>query len=595
MLPSSLSESIQTKDRPTWISALRIGYRTFTARAQAEQSEREFRSQQGERASTAKEKAKCARSILHWFKAWVWTYDPRLVGKIDPKTKRTMTPFVRFTLWPRQAKFVLWVCDRIRKGEPWVLEKSRDQGATYLMAAVCLWFWLFTPGFKATFGSRSEDLVDSLNNPDSIFEKMRIILRRLPVWMLPEGFDFRKHDTLMQLTNPENGATITGEAGDNMGRGGRCTVYILDEAAFVARAHKVEAALSGATDCVGWVSTVNPQEGMGNFFARKRHAMPGHLVFRLHWTDDPRKSQEWAAWKRSTLSDDLTWEAEYEINYTANTAGVCIPAAWVRAAQLLHELLPHITRGKIGISGGDVGGGKALSVVVHRFGPVVLAPESRREGDTDDTAKWMMRSCAAVGSGCLNFDSPGIGAGVLSTLAKAEDDADPEIAAIATTLVRNPVNTGVPASNRIWPDDRTSEEMFGNLKAEIWWLARQAFQRSYFHWLAITKQEGGRLQSESEIVLLPHDMGSEVMTLVSQLSLPKYKKNDKGKIVLETKEALAKRSIPSPDHADAFVLAYLEPPVDGMAGVQLDVTTFARENPMHIGGNVWGGGYGTGE
>lgn len=576
---------IPTRLKQRLIDRLKQGYRDAIAAEQVKESEGRFRKEQGERASTAREKAKCARNILHWFKAWAWTYDPRLVGKIDPKTKKTASPFIRFLLWPKQAAFVLWVVARIRAGEPWVLEKSRDQGATYLLAGICLWFWLFTPGFKATFGSRGADLVDSRDNPDSIFEKMRIILRRLPSWMLPQGFDWRKHDNIMQLTNPENGATITGEAGDEMGRGGRCTVYIVDEAAFVPRIHKVEAALSGTTDCVGWVSTVNPQEGMGNFFARKRHAMPQRLVARLHWRDDPRKNDAWAKLKQEMLSDPMTWEAEYEINYTANAAGVCIPAAWVRSAQLLHEMLPEIARGKIGLTGGDVGGGKALSVVVHRFGPLLLVPESRKEGDTDDTAKWMMRSCAAVGSSCLNFDSPGIGAGVLSTLMKAEEDADPEIAEIATRLVRQPVNTGLPASQRVWPDDRRSEEMFGNLKAELWWLCRQAFQRTHFHWLHLTKQEGGRQQSESEIVLMPHGMDAETMTLVSQLSLPKYKKNDKGKIVLETKESLQKRGIPSPDHADACVLSFLESPDDGMSGWTLDVTTFARENPMSFGGN----------
>lgn len=574
--------SIPTKLREKLVARLTAKYRQAIADRDREEAEKDFRQQQGERANTAKERAKCAADILHWFKHWVWTYDPRLVGKIDPKTKKTLSPFLRFILWPRQVLFVVWVVERIRAGEPWVLEKSRDQGATYLLAAICLWFWLFTPGFKATFGSRSADLVDSRDNPDSIFEKMRIILRRLPVWMLPAGFDWRKHDNIMQLTNPENGATITGEAGDDMGRGGRCTVYVVDEAAFVARMGKVEAALSGTTDCVGWVSTVNPQEGMGNFFARKRHAMPARLVWRLHWRDDPRKTDEWAALKKASLSDPLTWEAEYEINYTANAAGVCIPPAWVRSAQLLFDMLPEVTRVGPGITGGDVGGGKANSVAIHRFGPVILRPESWKDGDTDATAKRMMRSAAAAGTACINFDSPGVGAGVVSTMMHAEDDADAEIAAIALKLQRVAVNTGNPPTNRVWPDDRTSEEMFANLKAELWWLARQAFQRAHWHWLWLTKAEGGRQQSLSEIVVIENSMDPETMALVSQLSLPKYGKNDKGKIAIEKKEALAKRGIPSPDHADAYVLTYLEAPEDGMAGVQLDDPDLHKENEMRI-------------
>lgn len=572
--------SIPTKYRDKLISRLQWAYRNALATEQRRQAEDEFRRKEGERASTAAEKQRCAEDILHWFDNWVWTYDPRLVGKIDPKTNQTMSPFIRFMLWPKQREFVLWVVERIRAGEPWLLEKSRDQGATYILSAICLWFWLFTPGFKATFGSRDADLVDSKDNPDAIFEKMRIILRRLPQWMMPAGFEPRRHDNIMQLTNPENGATITGEAGDDMGRGGRCTVYVVDEAAFVPRMHKVEAALSGTTDCVGWVSTVNPQEGMGNFFARKRFAMPPKLVWRLYWRDDPRKDDKWAEFKRSTLSDDLTWEAEYEINYTANSSGVCIPAAWVRSAQLLRGLLPDLPMPKIGITGGDVGGGKAKSIVVHRFGGWILPPESRREADTTDTAIWMMRSCAAAGTTCLNFDAPGIGAGVLSTLSKADQSEDTEIREIARRLTRVAVNTGVPASQRVWPDDRTSEEMFGNLKGELWWIARQWFQRSHYHYLYLTKQDG-KAQSLTEIVTLGDDQGT--MNLVAEISLPKYFRNEKGKIVLETKEQLAKRGIKSPDFADAAVLSFLDAPDDGIPTIVIDVEHGKRENPFLAG------------
>lgn len=580
MPPSFDLGTIPKKLRDKLIARLTIAYRDSLASKQAKEAETEFRKSQGDKASTEKERAKCARDILHWFKTWVWTYDPRLVGRLDPKTGKVQNPYIRFLLWPKQAAVVLWVIARIRAGEPWLLEKSRDQGATYLLAGICLWFWLFTPGFKATFSSRDADLVDTRDNPDSIFEKIRIMLRRLPVWMLPAGFDWRKHDNAMQLTNPETGASITGEAGDNAGRGGRCTVHIVDEAAFVPRAQRVEAALAGTTDCVGWVSTVNPQEGMGNFFARKRMAMPERLVARLHWRDDPRKNDEWAKAKQEQLSDDLTWEAEYEINYTANSTGVCIPAAWVRSAQILAKMLPGAARGRFGVTGGDVGAGKALSVVVHRFGPIVLAPEIRRERDTTDTAKWMMRSCFAAGTKVLNFDSVGVGEGVLSTLSKASSSADAEIKKIAATLKRNPVNTGVPASLRTWPDERTSEEMFGNTKAEIWWLARQAFQRSHFHYLHMSKQEGGRAQSLSEILILGDDR--ESITLASQLSLPKYDRNEKGKIVIESKLSLTKRSIPSPDHAEAFVLTFIEAPKDDISGIVLDTDSFHRENPLTI-------------
>ena len=132
------------------------------------------------------EKATCTADIIHWFDDFVWTYDPRLIGKPGGA-------YVRFKLWPKQRETVLWLLERIRAIEEGLIEKSRDAGATYLTAGVALHQWLFNPGFKATFGSRKVDYVDKKDNPDSIFAKIRIMLRRLPPELLPAGFSWTQH------------------------------------------------------------------------------------------------------------------------------------------------------------------------------------------------------------------------------------------------------------------------------------------------------------------------------------------------------------------------------------------------------------------
>ena len=85
-------------------------------------------------------------------------------------------------------------------------------------------------GVAVGWGSRKKELVDKIGDPSSIFEKIRIILRSLPVEFLPAGFDFDENVKLMSIVNPETGATITGECGDNIGRGGRTLAYFEDEA-----------------------------------------------------------------------------------------------------------------------------------------------------------------------------------------------------------------------------------------------------------------------------------------------------------------------------------------------------------------------------
>lgn len=537
------------------------------ARASVEEAEQAWSQAQVAQADRESEKARCAADVVHWVNNWVWTYDPRLIGQIDATTGRRLSPFLQFKLWPKQAEAILWVMERMRHREEGVWEKSRDAGASYVLMIVAVHQWLFEPGFKATFGSRDADLVDKRDDPDSLFEKARIILRRLPDWMMPEGFNWRLHDNLNRIINPANGASITGEAGEEMGRGGRSTLFVVDEAAKVKRADGVEAAISGNTDCVIWVSSAN---GMGNLFYRKVMSFPDHQKFRLHYSEDPRKTAEWIAKKRGSM-DPVNWAAEYEIDYAASVEGICIPAAWVQAAQKLASLEPGVRRANRGVAGVDIGGGKAKSVVVPKHGPVIGPPHYRTGADTTDTAYWALDIAKETGCADLNFDAPGIGAGVASTLSKVDPQKYPGITSY-------PINTGLPPSNRIWPDERASAEMFGNLKAELWWLARTAFQKTFWHVQHLLGVEGFTPQPLDELVALPTDN-----SMASQLSVVRWFRNEAGKIVIETKKQLQTRGIPSPDYADALVLTFIEAPDDGTHGIVIDADTFSRANPWAIG------------
>lgn len=504
------------------------------------------------------ERARCASDILYWFDKWVWTYDPRLVGKPGGA-------YVRFELWPKQRDFLLWLQERVSSAEEGLVEKSRDVGATYLTAGFALHRWLFEPGFKTTFGSRTVDEVDKKDNPDSIFAKLRIMLRRQPVQFLPPGFAWTQHDNYMRIVNPETGSVISGDGGEDMGRGGRSSLYVLDEAAFVKNADAVEKALSGNTDCVLWVSSVN---GMGNLFARKRHSiLKARQVFRLHWRDDPRKTEEWAAAKKASFSDPTTWASEYDIDYSASVEGICIPSAWVESAKRLASIEPRLLQSNAGIVGLDVGAGKAKSVAIPRKGPVVERPQSRTDPDTTDTALWGLDIARDTGCTKLNFDAPGVGAGVSSTLMKNP----------AKGLMVAAINTGNPPSQATWPDGRTSEEMFGNQKAEIWWICRTALQRTHEHVLFLLGH-GGREHPLTDLLALPSgDPDSDALCL--QLSLVKWGRNERGKIVIERKEALARRGISSPDYADALMLTFANPKREPMR-ISPEALTASMRRPI---------------
>lgn len=473
-------------------------------------------------------------------------------------------------LFPRQTEAILWFKERSARKEDGLFEKSRDIGFTWMAGGYALHRWLFEPGYKATFGSRKGEYVDRIGDPDSIFEKIRMIYRSLPTWMLPRGFSVHAHDKHMLIENPELGCIIRGESGDDMGRGGRSTDYFIDEAAFIERAEKVEAATSANADCRIWGSSVN---GNGNFFARKRNGgtLKPSQIFRFHWSDDPRKRDgvvvdeetgetvPWHISMRKKLETHV-WASEYDIDYSASVEGICIPAKWVEAAKRLRTLV-HVEPDKNGIAGGDVGGGgKGKSVVVARFGPIISPPKSWGDGDTINTANTMVDYCQElVLKGArkdkyvckitsLHYDSVGVGKGVQDALKRRNSPG----------IIKNGVNVGQPPTDTRWPDGYTAKEKFANLKAEAWWNMRQAFKCSYELCLFLEGDEVNGIRHDvNKCAILPTEAGNpDVTILAAQLSLVKVESNEQGKIIIQSKKSLAKDGIASPDHADALALTY---------------------------------------
>lgn len=328
------------------------------------------------------------------------------------------------------------------------------------------------------------------------------------------------------------------------------TLYIIDEAAFIERAERADASTSSNSDTRIWASTVS---GMQNLFARKRHGgqLKPEQIFRIHWRDDPRKDEKWAAAKQASLEPHV-WASEFEIDYAASVEGTCIPAAWVESAKKVAKLFkpqPLLE----GIAGGDIGAGKAMSVCIARFGPIVLEPEAWKDPDTIDTAMRMLdyvgniklkrndRDCRVA---ILRYDSVGIGHGISSVMRRNPRHG----------LMVIGVNTGEPPSEMIWPDGETSKEKFANLKAEAWWQMREKFKIT--HEAVMHKEgNGGHPHHASDLISLP--TGSpHSQQLAAQLPLVRWSRNERGKIAIETKRSLSDRGVASPDYADSLAMSF---------------------------------------
>jgi len=247
----------------------------------------------------------CRKSPVTFINLLCYTYDPR--------QKNPHRPFV---LYEFQEDLVESLVGHIDSGNDMLVEKSRDMGVTWVVLAVGLWGWLFM-GWDGKVGSRNENYVDTQGDMDSLFEKMRYMVSKLPKWILPKGFKLSEHATYMKLLNPETKVSIVGEAPTAFfGTGGRRKWALLDEFAYWPHGESSWRKLGDTTPCRIAVST---PEGRHNTFAKLRH--DSHIdVHTLHWKLHPLKDEEWYNEQKNRRTAEEIAQ-ELDISYEASVTG----------------------------------------------------------------------------------------------------------------------------------------------------------------------------------------------------------------------------------------------------------------------------------
>jgi hypothetical protein len=161
--------------------------------------------------------ARDAETMADFINDWGFTIDPRLV-------EAGVSSVLAFSLWPKQREMIRWIMECLALRKPGVVVKSRDVGASWVTMALLCTLCIFRNGFAAGVGSAVEIKIDRSGDPDTLFYKIRSFLEYLP----PEfnaGFSEDKTSADKRVSFPLTGSSITGEAGDQAGRGGRKKRY----------------------------------------------------------------------------------------------------------------------------------------------------------------------------------------------------------------------------------------------------------------------------------------------------------------------------------------------------------------------------------
>ncbi|MDA8120763.1 MAG: TerL protein [Gammaproteobacteria bacterium] len=471
--------------------------------------------------------------IADFINDWGCTLDPRNVA-------RGLPAFLPFVLMPKQRELVDWIIARWKKNESGIVEKSRDVGASWTAMAVSISLCLFYDGIAVGFGSAKEDKLDRSGDPDTLFAKGRMFIEGLP----PEfraGFNGDKDSLYMRMIFRATGSSITGEAGDNIGRGGRKSIFLVDESAHLEHPELVDASLIANTDCRIDLSSVN---GMDNSFARRRHS-GNYPVFTFHYRDDLRKDDEWRERKQAT-TDTITWNAEYELDYLASREGVIIPPAHVQAAIDAHK--------KLGIkpSGAKEGAldvadeGKDLNAFAARHGILVTHCESWRGKGSflHETAEraYLIADELLLESFC--YDAEAMGAGIRSDVERINQRrAKERLRKVKVNPYRGSAEVFNPGA--IVPGtERTAKDMFQNFKAQSHWELKRRFAET-----ARAVLEGAE-DYDPELIISIDSAIPDLSKLCIELSQAQWKISATGKLMVDKKPEGAA----SPNMADSIVM-----------------------------------------
>lgn len=223
-------------------------------------------------------RAQCKKDFVFFVDAWCYTRNPRL-----PEI-----PNLPFILYDYQEIIAIRdIIPAIRDQHDILLEKTRDMGASWLVLLCFLWLFMFYDGCDFKVGSWKEMFVDKIDDMDSLMEKYRFVLKRMPKWMrgdLDPAFPF------MRFPNPENSNSIIGEtASQHFGSGGRRKAIFLDEYAKWENTAS-EGAYTATADVTGCRIFNSTPFGSGNKYAKLANES-NIKVITMHWTLHPEKNK----------------------------------------------------------------------------------------------------------------------------------------------------------------------------------------------------------------------------------------------------------------------------------------------------------------
>lgn len=274
------------------------------------------------------------------------------------------------------------------------------------------------------------------------------------------------------------------------------------------------------------------------------------IVKRINHTDNPLFPVE--------LRDDMelmkatdfdAYRHIYEGEPVANDAMSVIKSAWVSAAVDAHLKLNISLTGRIegGFDVADEGPDK--NALVWRKGIAAVGSEEWADKDPNSAASHVFTRCQELKIEVLRFDDIGVGAGAKGQFRQLEQQLREAKQSVkrAVEVAGWTASGGVANPERDYLLGKKNKDMFLNRKAQAWWLVADRFRNTY-------NATQGKPYDPEKLISLSSEL-AHLDKLKAELSMPNRDYSN-GKVKVESKQDMKKRGVPSPNIAEAFIMAY---------------------------------------
>lgn len=225
---------------------------------------------------------------------------------------------------------------------------------------------------------------------------------------------------------------------------------------------------------------------------------------------------------------------------------VVIKRSWIQYAINAHlTVVPESGSWDGGITlGYDVAdSGLDKNATVGMNGSIAIDLDEWKGGENElrESAERVHSRAKLLGAKQIGYDSIGVGAGTGSNLNSLGWNSHFKFNA----------GGAVARPELVYADSKIkNKDFFSNIKAQAWWLVADRFRNTY---LAVTK---GRKFAADDMISISSECDTKLLEkLMDELATPKRDFDNAGKVKVESKKDLAKREVPSPNIADAFIIA----------------------------------------